>query len=312
MILLPVLIAFVPSGFRAISRLQRILLLAGALVVEYAIAVKHDHKLPAMGNILTEYGTQPTWPGLNVIGTPPLILGSGFRHLLTVTVLLCFAAAVLVLWKRRGGAIRNSPAAPALALGLVFAIVWLPALVVRSVGALAYDRYLIAFLPLVSIPLLRYCQTNIGLRVSSGSWAALALFALYGVTTAHDAFAVARARTVAAANLEQAGIPRTEIDSGFEYDGWTQLETTGYANSPLIENPPGAYRRVICTEPPGVELWFMKMTTAVHPRYFVVISRVPQLVDSSASPVEYTTWLPPARRQVFTQELRGGWQGECR
>jgi hypothetical protein len=312
MILLPVLIAFVPSGFRTVSRLRGALVVAAVLVAEYAAGVLRDHKLPDMGNILTEYGIQPTWPGLVAVGTPPLILGSGFRHLLTAAVILCFASAGLVLWKRRSGILWNSPAAGALILGLAFATAWLPALVVRSVGSLAYDRYLIAFLPLASVPLLRYYQAKVAARVSSWSWAALTLYAFYGVATAHDAFAIARARSVAAANLEGTGVPRTAIDGGFEFDGWTQLETVGYVNSPLIENPPDAYRRVVCTEPPVVELWYTKMVPAVHPYYFVVLSRVPRLVDAPARPVEYTTWLPPARRQIFTQELPGGGQAGCR
>ena len=179
-------------------------------------------------------------------------------------------------------------------------------------GVLAYDRYLIAFLPLVSIPLLRYYQANIALRVSSWSWAALALYALYGVATAHDAFAVARARSIAAANLEKTGVPRTAIDAGFEYDGWTQLETAGYVNSPLLEKPVGAYRPVTCPGPQDIRLWYATMMPTVSPRHFVVISRVPELVDGSARPVGYTTWLPPARRQVFTQELPGGASAACR
>ncbi len=312
MILLPVLIAFVPASLRSVSRLRAILLLAGAIAAEFAIAVVRHHKLPTMGNILTEYGVQPTWPGLVSIGTPALIMGAGFRHLLTATVILSFAGASLVLWKRRQAGLWNSPATPAAILGCVFAAGWLPALVARSVGSEAYDRYLIAFLPLISIPLLRYYQANVASRVSVWSWLALALYSLYGVATTHDAFAVARARATAARSLEQAGVPRTQIDAGFEYDGWTQLETTGYVNSPLIEKPAGAYRKVICTGPPEVEPWYAKMTPAVHPRYFVVTSRVPALVDGAARPIDYTTWLPPARRQVLTEELPGGGAAGCR
>jgi len=312
MILLPVLIAYIRPGFRPAFRVCAVLVVPVTVVVGYMIGIARVPMLPEMGNILTEFGVQPTWPGLVALGKPPLVLASGVRLLLTATVYCACAYCGLELWKGRRGNLGKDPAAPALILGLVFAIAWLLALVVRSVGVFAYDRYLIAFLPLASVPLLRYYQARVAPRVSSWSWAALALYAFYGVATTHDAFAVARARSVAAANLEVKGVPRTAIDGGFEYDGWTQLETAGYINMALMEKPTGAYRQVICTEPPNVRLWYTTLVPTVSPRYFVVISRVPELVDGSAAPVGYTTWLPPARRQVFTQELPGGTSAVCR
>jgi len=173
------------------------------------------------------------------------------------------------------------------------------------------DRYLIPFLPLFAIPLLRHYQVNISQSVSRWSWVMLALFGLYGVATTHDAFAADRARLTAARTLEQAGIPRTEIMAGFDYDGWTQLETAGYVNHRQIENPAGAYRRVTCTGPKVVQLWFAPLMTAIRARYFVTLSRLPELEDGPAAPVSYTTWLPPAGRQVFTQTLPRGQYQEC-
>ena len=312
LLLLPVLIAYASPGFRAVSRVRAVFVLACVLALEYALrSVHHDHRIPRMGNILTEYGVQPTWPGLVAVGMPPLILVSGIRHLLTAAVLLCCAYCGLALWKRRAGALWHGPAAPALVLGLVFAAAWFPAMLVRSVDSFAYDRYLIAFLPLAAVPLLWFCQAQISPRVSRWSWAAMALYAFYGVATTHDAFAAARARSLAARSLEEAGISRTEIDGGFEYNGWTQLEAVGYVNAPAMEKPEGAYRPVICTGPQDV-LWYTQMMPAVRARYFVVVARSPELVDGTQSPVDYTTWLPPARRQIVTQVLPGGGYAGCR
>jgi hypothetical protein len=138
------------------------------------------------------------------------------------------------------------------------------------------------------------------------------VFALYGVATTHDAFAASRARAEAARALEQAGIPRIEIAAGFEYDGWTQVAATGYVNNWQLENPRGAYRPVICTGPEVVRLGFYKMMPALRTRHFVALSRYPELEDGPAGPVDYTTWLPPARRQVFTQTVPGGGYAGCR
>ncbi len=194
----------------------------------------------------------------------------------------------------------------------MFAAIWLPSLVIRSVGTPAYDRYLIAFLPLVAIPLLRFRQVRGNGRVSRWSWALLALFAIYGVLTSHDSFAIHRARLASAEALVKAGIPRTEIMAGFEFDGWTQLETAGYVNNWQMENPIGLYRQLKCTDPPRVvQQWFLYLMSSVQPRYFVGISRSPGLVDAANPPVEYTTWFPPARREVVTQELPGGVSAGC-
>jgi len=319
LILLPALVAFVRLSLGAIPRMRIVLLVAG--VVAVTVAVAPDHTLPAMGNIFTEFGIQTTWPmgtpptwtRLAVIGIPYVVLGPAVRQLLTAATLLCVACCVIAIWKRRNASWWNSPAAPALVLGIVFAAVWLPALLIRSVGTPAYDRYLIAFLPLASIPLLRFCQAHSGGRVSRWSWGLLTLFAVYGVATAHDAFARGRARLTAAQALAKAGIPRTEIMAGFEYDGWTQLDTAGYVNNWQMEKPAGVFHQVKCTAPPqAIQQWYLYLMPTIRPRYFVVISRKPGLVDGPTAPIGYTTWLPPARRQVFTQELPGGGSGGCR
>ncbi len=311
MLLLPVLIGFVGAGLKSLSRSGAAWLIVIVLAAGYMVGVRHDHKLPNMGNIVTEFGIQPTWTGLVAVGSPKLLFSPGFRHGLTLAVIFSAAACFVMLWKKRRPALWTGPAGPALILGLVFAAAWLPLLVVRSVGALAYDRYLIAFFPLVAIPLLWRYQTNIGSRFSGLGWATLAVFSLYGVATTHDAFAQARARSIAARHLEEAGIPRTEINGGFEYNGWTQLETVGYVNAVLMEKPAGAYKRVTCNTPDERTLWSATVTPSVQPRYFVVIGRFPGLVDGPFPPVEYAAWLPAGKRQIVTQLLPGGGRAEC-
>ena len=218
----------------------------------------------------------------------------------------------MALWKRRENAGERrweDPAVPALVLACVFAGPYFLGLLFRSPEVPPYDRYLIPFLPLAAIPLLRYYKVHTGSRVSGWSWALLALFAVYAVATTHDAFAGARARLTAARDLERTGIRRNEIMAGFEYDGWTQLEAAGYLNNPQIENPAGAYRPVTCT---GPRAWWLPKMPAVQARYVVALSRFPELENARAGQVGYTTWLPPARRQVFTQMLPAGSYAGCR
>jgi 4-amino-4-deoxy-L-arabinose transferase-like glycosyltransferase len=311
---LPLLAGYVAPGFKMVPRKTAALVFAGALAGGFCVSHLFQRGAPWMGIILTQHGILP--PGTVAFGTRPVILGPAVRDCLTMALFLFCAGCGLALWRSWRAVDRRlsqDPAAPALVLGLVFAAVLLPALVYRSADMPAFDRYLIPLLPLAAIPLLRHYRLHVGASVSRWSWGLLALFALYGVATTHDAFSNARARLTAARALEQAGIPRTEIMAGFEYDGWTQLETAGYMNNRQIENPTGAYRRpAICTFPEAVFHTGAPMMTAIHGVYFVVLSRLPELEDSTAPPVGYTTWLPPAQRQVITQVLPGGRHAGCR
>jgi hypothetical protein len=303
LVLLPLLAGYVAPGFRAVSRQGAALAAAGALATGFAMSRLLHRPAPWLGNILTETG---------ILNRGPLILGPAMRELLTGAVLLAGAGCGLALWKHRRNALarlRQDPAAPAAMLGFLFAGAALAAIFYRSASAAAFDRYAIPFLPLAAIPLLRHYQTAIARRIGRLQWAMLALFACYGVATTHDAFAAARARLSAAQALERRGIPRTGIRTAIEYDGWTQLESTGYLNNRQIENPAGAYRPVKCSGPAVEEL---SLAPAIHARYFVVLARLPELEDASAAPVGYTTWLPPAQRQVFTQTLPDGGYAGCR
>jgi hypothetical protein len=310
LILLPLLVGYVAVGFKAASPKLLVVALAVVMAGEYVFAVRLSHRMPSLGNILTEYGILP--PETVAIGARPVILGAAGRDLLTMAVLLCCAGCALALWKGRrtgGSRLWQDPVAPTFVLGALFAAGWLPPMLYRSQIQVFYDRHLIAFMPLVAIPLLRYYQEHLGPRVNRWSWAVLALFALYGVATTHDLFAADRARLEAAGNLEQAGIPRNEITAGFEYDGETQVDAMGYVYNKWIDNPAGAYRPLKCIGPDSIRLWSLGMMPAIRARYFVVLSRSPELEDGPAAPVGYITWLPTGRRQVFTQKLPEGYAG---
>ena len=160
------------------------------------------------------------------------------------------------------------------------------------------DRYLLPLPPFLVIPLLWHYQQRIQQRVPPVGWVVLGVLAAYGVATTHDYLAAGRARLGAASALVANGVPRTWITAGLEYDGWTQIEQTGHITDDRIELPPGVYR-----PPISPDYWFWKSTPSIEPRCFVIYSPHPSLIDSPFPPVRYTAWLPPFRRQVFTQKL---------
>lgn len=314
LILVPVLAGFVLPGLRAVSRRTAVLVGAGILIA--GIPGMHWTKLqaPWLGNILTEHGVIPL--GVVGIGQLPIVLGRTVREVVSLAVFLCCAGCGLALWKLRKPvrlhSLSECTTSPFVVLGLAFAGAWLTAVLFRSAGAPAFDRYLLPFLQLAAIPLLWIYQVHIRSRVSRLSWVVLTAFALYGVAATHDAFADARTRLQAAHRLEQAGIPRIAIMAGVEYDGWTQLEIKGHLNYWYLTAPPGAYRKVSCTGPEPLRPWYLPLTTALQVRYFISLSPLPQLADGPAGPIWYTTWLPPGRRPVYMSMLPEGEYVGCR
>ena len=311
LLLLPVLVAFIPRGLTAVSR-QAAAALVIAVIAVCAIAVLYRGlQAPWLGNVVTEFGAIPL--GMSPFGEPPLVLGPAARLTLTFGVMISLMCVAIVLKQHRKRAVAellDSPAMPAVTLGLIFAAGWLPAVLLRSVSQFTFDRYLISLLPVLTIPLLCFLQTGMHAKIGWPSWAALGIFAAYSVCVNHDAFASARARLETAKAMERAGIPRTDVVAGVEFDGWTQLDEAGYLNEPHIVKPAGAYRHLSCI---GDEAWhwYFSLFSTLRPRYALSLSRLTQFSDAPVQPVRYTTWLPPGEHHVFTYALPDSFAG-CR
>jgi hypothetical protein len=195
-----------------------------------------------------------------------------------------------------------------LLLSLIYApaaVVYVAAVIFRALSdSVLLDRYAIPVIPLLVILLLWHFEHRMRRALPAVGWTVLAIFALYGTANAHDYLASERARLRAATALTAAGIPRTSITAGIEYDGWTELEHSGYINSPETLNPPTAWRsqedRAWPVSPP---FWFWDWTPSLDPRWFITHTPLPGLVESPFPPVFYTTWLPPRHRRFLTEEL---------
>jgi hypothetical protein len=122
----------------------------------------------------------------------------------------------------------------------------------------------------------------------------LALSACFGIALTHDYLSTGRARVQAASAVIAAGIPRTQVSAGLEYDAWTELEQYGYIRHPS-QVPPRRYP----TTPP---FWFWPKLAGVDPIYIVTYSPLPGLVDSQFPPVPFTAWLPPFHRRLLIQK----------
>jgi hypothetical protein len=254
-----------------------------------------------LGNMITPTGILGT---LDLPGNKPEILTTPVRFLLGAGLVVSTGVTVAMVFDgwRSWRVTASSDLRRFLTLYGPPCLVYTAAILYRSVTEwLLFDRYFILLMPLLTIPLLWYFQERIRGTPPSWGWVLMGLFALFGIAMTHDYLAAGRARLLAATTATSAGIPRTHISAGLEYDGWTQLEQTGRIPPPAEQasghSSNGAHRYPI--SPP---YWFWPKTPAVDPKYVVTHSRLPGLVDSQFPPIPYTAWLPPFRREVFTQK----------
>ena len=245
-----------------------------------------------LGNIITPTGV--LGPGLDLLGTKPVVLTVPIRCLLGAALIATTGVTAAMLFGNfppvevgiRRLAVLLVPACMAYTVALVY----------RSVTEwILFDRYMILLMPLVIIPVLWHFQRRVQETPPAWGWVIVGLFALYGIATTHDYLAACRARLQAATAVTAAGIPRMHVSAGLEYDGWTQLEQTGRIPSPA-EQEAASPRRYPVSPP----YWYWAKTPAVDPVYVVAYSPVAGLMDSQFPPVEFTAWLPPFHRRVFT------------
>ena len=318
---LPVLSAWLP-GLRSWRLRWRIVLGAGlaAALVFWRLSPPDDgatgHMMPWMLDVIGSLGSMKTG---YMLGVKPVSIGFWPRAVVSLVVLAAGAAALADLFGRTrrlvmerhgqrdvaGSRIKKAIEWEALLwITVPFSICYAALFLLQGMVYWLIDRYLLALLPISILLLLRWYQETVAEKMPAVCWWVLAIFTAYTVTGLHDNYALMRARIAAANELMRAGVPRTEIAGGLEYDGWTQIEAEGHMHREMIVNPPEAARlRPFPRDlAPECVYWFYPLTPALEPKYYVVFSRLPCLKTSSYAPVEYRAWLPPFQREIYIQE----------
>lgn len=179
---------------------------------------------------------------------------------------------------------------------------------------ITFDKYLLPLMPMAIICLLRLHQQWIAPTLSSISVVAVGIFALFAIGGTHDWFAWSRARLIAINEIRTSGVPRTEIQGGFEYDGWTQIEEAGYINNPRLAIPAGAYHpdAPFSPVPADCRADYYRRMPALHPKFTVIFPRMWCLEPSKyptvnyrswLPPYNYRNWLPPYNREILVQHI---------
>ena len=312
--LLPLLVAWLPGarrlGLRSRVRIAAYMPAAMAIYIFLGFrGLLEGNILPWISHILMQSGMAPA-PGSIMLGSAPAIFPVWARIALSLIVImtaLIFTEKLLSgrpLRRTSAFADKNSSWRDAAWILGPYAISYLVLLLPRGIHGLIFDRYLLGLM-IVAIPaLLKLYEQQFSAQLTGLSWFVLALFALCTVAATHDWFALNRARVAAAAEIRASGTPRTSIQGGLEYDGWTQIQDGGHANSPFVRVPDGAYDPNVQPLPlaPACRLGYTSFDPRVKPKYFLTLDRMDCLAPSNFPAMEYRAWLPPFHRTVFIQQ----------
>ncbi len=253
-----------------------------------------DASAPWIGNTITWTGVmdgQELGPG-----RPPILPGKLWALMSFATYATVSLIAAMLCGLRPFQKI--SPERWIILTLILFALGYFALVLPRCTYNRAYDRYVLPLYPCVTIPLLLVWQRLNAIKPSRNwariGWVALSLFTLFGIGLTQELLSLARARATAATELTSSGIPRTQIDAGFEYDYWTQLDQQGHLNDERIINPPDAYK-------PG-----LGPLPAFQPQYrieFMQPKIPPDEQPTNFAPVTYFSYLPPFHRTLVIRKI---------
>ena len=302
MLLLVTLPAAVPLLLRASvdtwkgSRSRQIVVAALFLLLLAAIIIH-----PSLASIPWISSTL-NWEGINgsaPLPGRPIVLVRPIRAVVAVAVYVAVCVLAGEFWGMRRlvrravhALLDSSGYRFTLAAMSLVSVAYFVLVVIRSAEFDVFDRYLLPIMPWAATVLLLWFERdnhNAELMLRKArpfAWALLAVLSFYAVASTQDLWALAKARVVATQELESAGIARTAIDGGFEYNAWTELMINGRMNSRWVINPPGSYSSN------------QSETPSVVPEYRLEYKLMPETTPSEFGSVPYFSLLPPFHKQV--------------
>ena len=163
----------------------------------------------------------------------------------------------------------------------LFLVVYVAALLPRCCRHMVYDRYLLPVIPAVVIAACVRQQRAGRATPSPLAWGLLGVFGLFAVVSLQEVTALDRVRLADRNLLLGWGITPQQIEMGFEFDYWTQLQTTGFIRDVSLrpsEHPPNG-------------------TPDLHPIVRLEFPSPPY--TRRIRDEHYTSWLPPFDRTVY-------------
>jgi hypothetical protein len=310
LLLYPILVAWLPAA-RRLKRAAAIRIGVAVLVLVvflWRVRTPDDWLAPWLTHVIQSLMRESgEFPG--VTETPWSLPVRAAISVLVVASALIVGEALLPILRRKSK--DTSGLEPVMRLDLLwllgpFSLSYILMLLPRGLYALLYDRYLLGLMPLATIFLIRLYQQVIGDNLPAISFLMLGAFGFFSIAGTHDWFAANRARIVAVEAVRATGVPKTAIQGAFEYDGWTQIDATGFVNEERIEVPAGAFHKNMRMYRLPERCWhfFGWYAPSIDPKYLIVSSPSSCFADSTFPPITFRTWLPPFQRTIYVQQMK--------
>jgi hypothetical protein len=220
----------------------------------------------------------------------PTVLSPVVRIVITGLVNLCVLALIIGAFRNRRRYLHPGHRA-ALPIFGIFSLGYMALILPGALSGLAFDRYMLPLVPLLMlVVLLQFARHR--RPVPLIAWCCLLLFSCYGIVMTHDYSAAVRARLAVADELEITGVQRGQISAGFEYDGWTQVQRSGYVRVVRFADS------LIDDHRKGFWFEFWDHCGNFWPDFVVLDSTAPKATGGQLR-VDYRTWAPPFRRSAI-------------
>ena len=317
LLLLPILLVFIPEIRRADSRYIKFFIAGLTFFAMFCLFQSRRHVLtfwltPYLGNYITIHGLMED----AAIHGSHILLTPGVRVLFT-TLIAASTLALFALLFTNLKKLHSSQPEPIswYSLGMLlvpFTAAYIVLIMPRAASRtyLFFDRYLLPLQLMALIAILRFYQERLRTRLPALTLLPIALFAAFGIAGTHDLFALFRARVAAVDELRSAGIPPTAIDAGFEYDGWTQIESARFINDPHIRIQPGDSFSPPSTAGDLCRPVFLDDFSALAPRYSMAYNPQECEGPTQFAPVTAHTWLGPHYTTIYIVNIGNSRQSE--
>jgi hypothetical protein len=263
--------------------------------------------------ILGDWVTPMARYGIFILESPgPIVLGHTIRVLLTAVTGVATLCVIAFLWGIRQRGVRDEIGAQQVEVSRLtassvswdqilllvgpFAVTYFLLLIPRSSVQLL-DRYLLAFLVLAGLCLLRAFQDFVQPHLPAVTKVLVGVVAIYSIGATHDMFAFYRARIAVANEVRAAGIQPSAFDGDLEYNGWEELLQGGYVHDRKMVNPPDSdapmapYRGWSCTGEGKLYWYFGFRFPHFSPRYGLSFDPDACSGRTALAPVSYFRWL---------------------
>ena len=298
----PLLVAVGGSLAQAARKWKMVAAALGLTAVAVCLVVwinLHGHMFgpaPWLGNMVTPYGILDQ--GEDLLGQKPVILPDHFRIFLSALALfppILFAIATMKhsAYERLRSLAADETARARLIL-LVPVVAMVLALAVQKLPV--FDRYLVPILPclFVAVAAVRPLPP----RPAAAGWLALFLFSAFAIGLTHDYSAARRASLHLLQQLEARGIDRYDVSAGLELNGADHLKKANYLRM-CDANPPAGGDCALGLMNDWRVWEFQSATFTIGDDYVLAYSDIPGYERFDALSAPYTTWIPPAHRQIL-------------